>query len=159
MGKGYYVSKGKKKKETRFLELEKLTGYKVLPKAHKDDMIGVSKVIFVSDDMAEKVVRKKVDKKLEYLLKMLKQLSEEGNGGEDSINRTLMDAEKFRMQLISKYIKYLGNTYYGLSLKKLDLIIQELRYKLYQIEFDKQMVYVENEEVEEKKEGKRGRLK
>ena len=38
----YYVSKTKKKKETMFLELEKLKGYTVKPNVQVDDMIGVN---------------------------------------------------------------------------------------------------------------------
>ena len=75
--------------------------------------------------------------------------------GTDSgaIKKSLMDAEKLRLQLINKYVKYLGNTYASLTLKKIELIIDELRYKLYMKEFYKeQRIYQTNE-----KEGKRGR--
>ncbi len=152
----YYVSKSKKKKETRFLELEKLTGYEVAPKVHEDGMIGVSKIIFVNDNMAEKVIRKKVDKKINYLLKLIKNIDDD-NGSDNGIKKSLMDAEKLRVQLINNYVKYLGNTYHSLTLKKLDLIIEELKYKLYEREFKKQAVYFQEEKKEEKKEGRRGR--
>ena len=152
----YYVSKSKKKKETRFLELEKLTGYEVVPKVHEDGMIGVSKIIFVNDNMAEKVIRKKVDKKINYLLKLIKNIDDD-NGSDNGIKKSLMDAEKLRVQLINNYIKYLGNTYHSLTLKKLDLIIEELKYKLYEREFKKQAIYFQKEPKEEKKEGRRGR--
>ena len=46
----YYVSKTKKKKETMFLELEKLKGYTVKPNVQVDDMIGVKQIVFVNDD-------------------------------------------------------------------------------------------------------------
>ena len=154
----YYVSKSRKKKETRFLELEKLTGYKVTPKVQEDGMIGVSKIVFVNDDMAEKVIRKKVDKKIEYLLKIMKEIDDNDDGGDSKIKKSLVAAEKLRLQLINNYVKYLGNTYHTLTLKKIDLIIEELKYKLYVKEFKKQEVYLrEEEKKEEKKEGRRGR--
>ena len=62
-----------------------------------------------------------------------------------------MDAEKLRIQLINKYVKYLGHTYYGLTLKKIELLIDELNYRLYMNEFKKENYY------ENKKEGRRGR--
>ena len=153
--KSYYVSKTRKPRETMYLELEKLDGYKVNPKIKEKDAIGVSQIIFVNDEMTEKLIRKKIDKKIEHLLKELKLIEENGGNDEGTIKKSLMDAEKLRMQLINKYVKYLGNTYHSLTLKKIQLIIEELRYKLYLLEFKKQEIY-ENT-YEEKKEGKRGR--
>ncbi len=153
--KSYYVSKTRKPRETMYLELEKLDGYKVNPKIKEKDAIGVSQIIFVNDEMTEKLIRKKIDKKIEHLLKELKLIEDNGGNDEGTIKKSLMDAEKLRMQLINKYVKYLGNTYHSLTLKKIQLIIEELRYKLYLLEFKKQEIY-ENT-YEEKKEGKRGR--
>ena len=153
----YYVSKSKSKKEIMFLELEKLAGYEISPKTHEDGMIGVSKVVFVNPEITKKVIKKKIEKKINYLLNELKNLpDDEGSSG--SIKKDLMIAEKLRIQLINNYIKYLGHAYHGLTLKKLDVIIEELRYKLYKIEYKKQMVY-ENQvnENENVKEGRRGR--
>lgn len=153
--KSYYVSKTRKPRETMYLELEKLDGYKVNPKIKEKDAIGVSQIIFVNDEMTEKLIRKKIDKKIEHLLKELKLIEDNGGDDEGTIKKSLMDAEKLKMQLINKYVKYLGNTYHSLTLKKIQLIIEELRYKLYLLEFKKQEIY-ENT-YEEKKEGKRGR--
>ena len=155
-GKSYYVSKTRKPKEIMYLELEKLDGYKISPKIKEKDAIGVSKIIFVNDEMTERIIRKKIDRKIEQLLKQLKLVEEDGDNSEGTIKKTLMDAEKLRVQLLEKYVKYLGNTYHSLTLKKIQLIIEELRYKLYLIEFKKQEIY-ENIYEEPKKEGKRGR--
>lgn len=155
-GKSYYVSRTKKSKETEYLELERLDGYKVTPKVKEKDAIGVSKIIFVNDDMSEKIIRKKVDKKIEHLLNILKLIQNDDDGsGEDTVKHSLMDAEKLRLQLINNYVKYLGHTYHNLTLKKLEVIIEQLRYKLYTIEFNKQAVYMNDQE--EEKESRRGR--
>ena len=42
-----------------------------------------------------------------------------------------MIAEKLRMQIINNYVKYLGHTYESLTLKKIEIIIEQLKYKLY----------------------------
>ena len=154
--KSYYVSKTRKSKETRYLELEKLDGYKVTPKVKEKDAIGVSQIIFVNDDFSEKIIRKKVDKKIEQLLKQLKQIEEDDGSGDDAIRRSLMDAEKLRLQLINNYVKYLGHTYHSLTLKKLALIVEQLRYQLYVNEFKKQVIYY-NDSIDDKKESRRGR--
>ena len=148
----YHISKTKKEKEAVNLEFDKLKGYKVNPKVCEKDAIEVNKITFVDDDLAERIIRKKIDSKINYLLYKLKLYNDEGTDS-GAIKKSLMDAEKLRVQLINKYVKYLGNTYAGLTLKKIELIIDELSYKLYMKEFYKeQAVYQTNE-----KEGKRGR--
>ena len=128
--KNYHVSKTKKKKEIMNLELNELDGYKVNPKVKSEDAIDVSRITFVDDDITERIIRKKVDKKIEYLLMVLKKIEEDGDETGDTIKNSLMDAEKLRIQLINNYIKYLGHTYHSLTLKKIELIIEELKYLL-----------------------------
>lgn len=155
----YYITKGKKKKEIVSFELEKLEGYQVNPKTKKDDSIEVSKIIFVNKEFSEKIIRKKIDKKISALLEELKIIDEDDSGdNEGAIRRSLMDAEKLRLQIINTYVKYLGHTYEGLTLKKLQIIIEQLRYKLYYIEVMKREVYFDKmNQEEEKKESRRGR--
>ena len=59
---------------------------------------------------------------------------DENDDDEDGIKRSLMDAEKLRLQIINNYIKYLGNTYQSLTIKKIQIIINQLRFKLYKIQ-------------------------
>ena len=146
----YHISKTRKEKEIKDLDINKLNGYTVNPKIKEENAIKVDKIMFVDDNFSEKIIRKKIDSKIEYLLYKLKLIDNE-DGSSGSVNKSLMDAEKLRMQLINKYVKYLGHTYYSLTLKKIELIIDELNYKLYMNEFKKENYY-ENE-----KEGKRGR--
>ena len=148
--KTYHITKGKKEKNVLDLELDKLNGYQVSPKTKEKDAIKVDKIVFTDNDISEKIIRKKIDSKIEYLLYKLKLLdTDDSDNG--SIEKSLMDAEKLRIQLINKYVKYLGHTYYGLTLKKIELLIDELNYRLYMNEFKKENYY-ENE-----KEGRRGR--
>lgn len=145
----YHISKTKKEKEARNLEINKLDGYQINPKAKGKNAIKVDKVLFVDDNISEKIIRKKIDSKIEYLLYKLKLLeTDDGEGG--SIEKSLMDAEKLRVQLINKYVKYLGHTYYSLTLKKIELLIDEFNYRLYMNEFKKENNYG-------REEGRRGR--
>ena len=66
--KSYSVSRDKMSNESVYFEYDMIDGYKVMPKTHKKDEIEVSKIIFVNDDMSEKIIRKKIDKKIAYLL-------------------------------------------------------------------------------------------
>ncbi len=156
--KSYYIAKNKKKKEIVSFELEKLDGYQVKPKTKKNDSIEVSKIIFVNKEFSEKIIRKKIDKKISALLEELKVIDEDDSGNnEGAIRKSLMDAEKLRLQIINTYVKYLGHTYEGLTLKKLQIIIEQLRYKLYYIEMIKREIYMNQMEYGKEKEGRRGR--
>jgi hypothetical protein len=150
----YHLSKTKKEKEAVNLEFNKLNGYKVNPKVKEKDGILVNKIVFVDNEFSEKIIRKKIDMKIEYLLKQLKLMQDEGTDN-GTIKKSLMDAEKLRVQLINKYVKYLGHTYYGLTLKKIELIIEELNFKLYMKQFYQDRVHYYNSSNE--KEGRRGR--
>jgi len=131
--KSYYVSKNKKKKEVVYLEYDKLDGYNIKPKVNSSEMVEVSKVVFVKPEFSEKIIRKKIDKKIEYLLTQLKIIEENDGNDEEGIKRNLIDAEKLRIQIINNYVKYLGHTYHSLTLKKIEIIIEQLRYKLYNL--------------------------
>lgn len=145
--KNYYVSKNEKNNEVVYLELDKMEGYEVSPKAKKQNEISVNKIIFVNNEMSEKIIRRKIDKKIELLLQELRRMDEEGTD-EGSIQRSLMAAEKLRLQIINNYVKYLGHTYESLTLKKIQIIVNELRFKLFTIDqIKKQNAYYEERET------------
>ena len=131
--RSYSISRSEMSGESIYLEYDKIDGYQITPKTTKKDTIEVSKIVFVNDSMSEKIIRKKIDKKIAYLLAQLKIIEEDGNPDEGGIKRNLMDAEKLKLQIINNYVKYLGHTYQGLTLKKIQIIISQLRYKLYTI--------------------------
>ena len=131
--KSYSLSRERLGNETIYFEYDKIDGYRVNPKVKKKDSIKVNKIIFVNDSMSEKIIRRKIDKRIEFLLLQLKKIEEDDGNDEEGIQRSLMDAEKLKVQIINNYIKYLGNTYGSLTLKKIQIIINQLRYKLYTI--------------------------
>ena len=131
--RSYSLSRTSNSAENIYFEYDKVDGYKVNPKAKKKDSIEISKIVFVNDSMSEKIIRKKIDKKIAYLLEQLKLIENDSNPDEGGIKRSLMDAEKLKLQIINNYVKYLGNTYQSLTLKKIQIIINQLRFKLYTI--------------------------
>lgn len=159
--RSYSVARNKMSNESVYFEYDKVDGYRVTPKATKKDAIEVSKIIFVNDSMSEKIIRKKIDKKIAYLLLQLKLIEEDGNPDEGSIKKNLMDAEKLKLQIITNYVKYLGHTYHSLTLKKIQIIVNQLRYKLYTIrdmERENNMFSFDKEDdMNYSREGRRGR--
>jgi len=145
--KSYHISKSKTKKETMYLEYEKMDGYKVNPKVNKKDAIAVNKIVFVNPEFSEKIIRKKIDKKIDYLLSQLKLIDSDDSGDTGTIKKTLLDAEKLRIQIINEYVKYLGHTYESLTLKKIEIIINKLRFKLYTMkELERENYYYNQKE-------------
>ena len=45
-----------------------------------------------------------------------------------------------QLQIINKYVKYLGNTYHSLTLNKIQVITTNLRYRLYLLEENKNII-------------------
>ena len=124
----YYLHKDKKTNEIVYLEYDKLDGYPIAPKAKIEDAIRVNKIIFVNPDMSEKIIRKKIDIKIRYLLNCLDEIDDSDEG---AIQNTILEAEKLRVDILNKYKKYLGNTYGELSMKKIQIVINQLRMKLF----------------------------
>jgi len=130
--KKFYLEKDNKTKETLYVEFKDINGYKVKPKTKKIDAIEVTKIVFTSPTLTEKIIKKKLDYKIRYLLNELKTIDDDDTTG-DSIRKNLVEAERIKLALISTYAKYLGNTYQKLTLKKIQIIINQLRVKLYML--------------------------
>lgn len=132
----YFISKDNKSGEIIYLEYDK-DGYKVTPKRKKEDAIEVNKIVFVSPSLTEKLLKKKIDNKLTKLLYELNAINidneDDDSSNDGRIRDMLKEAERLKINIINNYKKYLGNTYSILSLKKLEIIIEGYRAKLYVI--------------------------
>lgn len=151
----YYVERNNDTKEIVYIEYNLLDGYKITPKTKKEDAIEVNKIVFVSPTLTEKLIRKKIDIKIRYLLSKLKEIDTTDDDTESGIRETLVTAERLKLTILNNYIKYLGEEYRNLSLKKLQIIINELRVRMFDLKALKaeQLYYME----EEQNRGRRGR--
>lgn len=129
--KNYYLKKNNKTGEIIYLEYNKIKGYNITPKTKIEDAIEVNKIVFVNPTLSEKLIRKKIDIKIKHLLKKIAEIEEEGGNDEAGIRASLMDAERLKLNILNNYVKYLGNTYQSLTIKKVQVIINQLRIKLY----------------------------
>ena len=161
--KGFYIEKNPKTKDTVYIEYTSPSGYKIVPTKTKDDSIEVNKIVIVSPKLSQKIIKKKIEHKLSYFFKLLEEINSTSSGdASGTIKQALIEAEKFRLMIINNYVKYLGNTFTNLTLKKMELLINELRinlYKNYQMNMYKNIIktnFYVNMELEEKT-TKRGR--
>lgn len=154
--KNYFLEKDSKSGEMLYLEYDKIEGYNITPKTKIEDAIRVNKIVFVNPTLSEKLIRKKIDIKIRHLLNKLNEFNDDGDD-ESGIQNTLMEAEKLKMMIINNYVKYLGNTYQSLTLKKLQIIINQLKIKLYNQVNQKRMsnlkdlFYLDEEERDERR--------
>ena len=133
MSSNYFISKDKKNGEVVYLEYNK-EGYNVKPKVQKEDAIEVSKIVFVSPSLTEKLLKKKISNKIsKLLLELNTTYDDEDDGGATRYRDKLLEAEKLRMMIINTYQKYLGKSYVALTIKKMQIIIDGYKAKLYEI--------------------------
>lgn len=150
----YYLHKDKKTGEIVYLEYDKIDGYPILPKADLIDAISVNKIIFVNPDLSEKLIRKKIEIRIRYLLKTLNEIDEDDDG---AIKDTLMKAELLRIDMLNKYVKYLGHTYGEFSMKKIQIITNQLRMMLFENMNKRNSSYLNDLYYLDDEEPKRGR--
>ena len=146
MEKNYYLHKNNKTGEIVYLEYEKIKGYPITPKTKIENAIEVNKIIFVNPSFKEKLIRKKVEIKIRYLINLLEKMDEEGTD-EGTIKRTIIESEKLRMNILNRYIKYLGNTYGSYSVKKINLIVNQLKIRLYNLTMQKRIINMYNQNL------------
>ena len=128
----YFVERNHETDEVVYLEYDKIDGYEITPKTKMKDAISVKKVVFASPSLSSKIIKKKINNIITMLLEFIENI-DDGTDGE-SIRENLMKAEKLRVSIITKYIKYLGNNYSSLTLKKLELMVNKLESELYKKE-------------------------
>lgn len=146
MEKNYYLHKNNKTGEIVYLEYEKIKGYPITPKTKIEDAIEVSKIVFVNPSLKEKLIRKKVEIKLRYIIKLIEKMDEEG-ADEGTIKKSIIESERLRMNILNRYIKYLGNTYGSYSIKKINIIINQLKIRLYNLNMQKRLRDMYNPEL------------
>lgn len=160
MSSNYFVSKDKKSGEVVYLEYDK-NGYNVRPKVQKKDTIKVNKIVFVSPSLTEKLLKKKINSKIsKLLLELNTSYDDEEDGGTTRYRDKLMEAERLKQMIMNTYQKYLGKSYVALTIKKMQIIIDGYRAKLYEINNTRQkemffrLINGMNMDEEEPKRGK-----
>lgn len=144
----FLVIKNKDEKEIKYFEYDKIKGYNVTPKNNVkfQDAINVNKMILINPSLIEKMIDKKVKRKFNYLINMLSCLYDSDDTSGEGLYLALDEAEKFRMELINKYKKYMKEEKFELIEKKISILEDELKLRIKYI--------VLEQEKEHSKEGK-----
>lgn len=127
----YLLKKDASTKEVVLLDYNKLRGYEFNPK-NSGEYIGVNinKMVVIKPTFVEKVLKKKVKRKLDLYLQFIVSILDDEDTDPTSLRRVLDDVERYRRTIINKYQLYLDEKYVNLLLKKIDLLSHEIKMKL-----------------------------
>lgn len=130
--KHYYVCKKGNEKEILYLDINKLKGFNFNPKNNvKYDGIIVNKMVIIKPSMIEKVLKRKIKKKLDLYLRLIINFIESEDGTDnDALREALNDLSKYKNIVQYKYRKYLDEKYLKLLMKKIQLLEYELNSRL-----------------------------
>lgn len=137
--RNYFINKDSKTGEIVYLEYDK-NGYSVSPKTKKKDDIEVNKIVFVSPELTSKLLKKKIDIKINKLLNEYNTIDDDDDDSDDGsrLRDKINEAERLRITILNEYGKYLSDAYVKLTLKKLGFIINGYRNKFYNLRTKKQ---------------------
>ena len=130
--KHYYVCKKGNDREIVCMDIDKLKGYGFSPKNNvKYDGIVVNKMVIIKPSMIEKVLRRKIKKKLDLYLKLIiKFIESDDSSTGDALREALNDLTRYKNIIEYKYKKYLDENYLRILLKKIALLEYELNSRL-----------------------------
>ena len=143
MEKTYRLKKEKKKKKIKSCNLKKIDGYIFTPKNKiKYPGITVTKFKAVNPEIIEKLLKKKVKKKLEDYLQYLFYLLNESNDEPGATDMVLDDLARYQQMVKNCYQKYLGEQYISELEKQIEYIkfcAKQREQELYQMRYMEQM--------------------
>lgn len=143
LDKKYFVVKEKNNKAITYFEYDKIEGYDLSPKKGMkiEDAINVNKVVIINPSLAEKVAKKKLDLKFRKLVQLLNVIFETDDDTGTAYHEGLNEVSKLRTELLNKYRKHLEEEEADLMDKKLDILEQELKTRLYYLQWNYQNNY------------------
>ena len=134
--KHYYIYKKGNDRQIIYLDYDKLKGFGFSPKNNvKYDGIVVNKMVIIKPSMIEKVLRRKIKKKLDLYLKLIIRFIESDDSSDgETLREALNDLTRYKNIIEYKYKKYMDEKYLKILLKKIALLEYELNSKFISIE-------------------------
>lgn len=133
----YLIVKDKKKKEIAYFEYDKLNGYNMTPKKKNiklKDSINVNKMIIINPSFIEKLINKKINNKIKKLIDLISIIYESDD--EDpagSLMQALNEVEKFKREMINKYMNYMTKEQIDILDKKVQIVEKEVLQHAYRL--------------------------
>lgn len=138
LDKRYLVVKEKNDPSITYFEYDKMEGYDLSPKQNVKikDAINVNKVVIINPSLMNKVATKKLDLKFKKLLQFMSIVfnTEDDETAGDAYREGLNEISKLRLEAKVKYQKYMDEEGFKILEKKLDILEQELKSRLYYLQ-------------------------
>ena len=129
----YYICKNGNETEIIYIDYDKLKGFDFNPKNKvKYDGIIVNKMAIIKPSMIEKVLKRKIKRKLDLYLKLIIRFieSDDSDSG-DVLREALNDLTRYKSIIQHKYKKYLDEKYLSILLKKIAILDYDVLMKCY----------------------------
>ena len=128
----YYIYKNGSSREIVYIDYNRLKGFNFQPKNNvKYDGIMVNKMVIIKPSMIEKILRRKIKKKLDLYLKLIINfIDSDDSSDSDALREALNDLGRYKNIVQYKYKKYLDEKYFNILLKKILILEYELNSKL-----------------------------
>ena len=126
--KRFVVKKDDKTDVITYMEYDKIEGFRVKPKktVSFEDMINVNEMIVINPSLIQKLISKKCTRSFDKIIKMMSVVSDDEDDGDTGYMLVHDQLERFRMLLINKYKAYMDELEYETTLKKIELLKQEV---------------------------------
>ncbi len=133
----YLIVKEKNKKTIHYFEYNNLDGFNMVSKSKNiklKDAINVNKIVIINQSFIEKLINKKINGKIKKLIDLLNDIYNNEDSSEDpagSLMQALNEVEKFKREMINKYMDYMTKEQLKLLDKKIEILEQEVTLKAY----------------------------
>ncbi len=133
----YLIVKKKNEKDIAYFEPNNLKGFEMTSKNKKirlKDAINVDKMIIINPSFIEKVINKQMNQKIKKLIDLIANIynSDEEDPGA-ALMRSLNEVERFKRQMINKYIDYMTKEQQRLLEKKIQILEREVTMHAYKL--------------------------
>lgn len=126
------------------IDYSKIGGLDISPKNRISyDGIVVNKLVIIKSSFIERILKKKIKRKLELYLKFIMDFIDSDEDDGNGLREALNDITRYKDIINYKYRKYLGDKYIDQLLNKIEFLEHELKVKLYMIN-EKQSTLGEN---------------
>ena len=149
----YFVVKNKQDFSITYFEFDKVHGYDLQPRNVKiKDAVDVNKMIIINPSMIEKLAFRKVNLRFQRIVRLLMFVlsSENDDDTGGTYHQALSEVNTFRLEFLVKYKNKLKEIDFLEFNKKLDVMEEELKNRLYFL----QMIYQREQENLMGREGK-----
>jgi len=148
--KHYYIIKKNYNGEIAYINYDKLKGYNITPKNNvRYDGIVVNKMVLVKPTFIEKIIKRKIKRRLELFLKFIIDLLDNGDPNPTDLRSALNELARYRQIIKNNYFQYLDQKYIELLMKKINILENELKVRL--------IIFDNEKEVEHENESKKGK--